>query len=82
MIFISFVEEIIMNPAYHDFIAGRIEVTHPEDSFHSEEIRFLTRKIRTFNRFRAKWDMKGVDKETLKNIEDTVERKFYDKINP
>jgi hypothetical protein len=65
--FISFVEEAVMNPAWAGFIGGRIEVT-PDNSksgHASEEIRFFTKDVKSFNQFRELYDFKEVDKTTL-----------------
>lgn len=70
-IFISFVEEAVMNPDYQGYIGGRIEVNYPGDHYHSEEIRFFTNEPGRFNDFRDKWDMKKItqdDLDTLKKI--------------
>ena len=81
-IFVSFVEEAVLNPEYEGYIGGRIEVRLPEDiAFHSEEIRFFTSHIKDFYRFRDTWDMRYVTEEQLNTIRDVVKEKFYGKIN-
>lgn len=77
-IFISFVEECIMNPDYQEYRGGRIEVSLPEDPWPSEEIRFFTKNVKDFYRFRDTWDMREVTKEQLDVIRTVVEEKFYD----
>jgi len=57
-----------MNPQYEGFVGGRIEVTRPGDFYHSEEIRFFTDKVESFNAFRDKWDMREVSEDELEEI--------------
>lgn len=79
-IFISFVEECIMNPDYQEYRGGRIEVSKPNDHYPSEEIRFFTKNVEDFYEFREKWDMKEVSKKELNSIRTIVKEKFYDQI--
>jgi hypothetical protein len=76
-IFISFIEEGIMNPTYHGYIGGRIEVSHPGDIYPSEEIRFFT-KDTEFYKFRDEWDMKNVALQDLRSLKRIVKEKYYD----
>lgn len=76
-IFISFIEEGIMNPKYHGFVGGRIEVHRREDKgYHSEEIRFFTDEVEKFEAFREEYDMKEITKEELKAIKAVVNLYF------
>ncbi len=78
-IFISFVEEAIMNPDYCGYIGGRIEVYRPEDEdkgYHSEEIRFLTNESERFNAFRDKWDMRKITQYDLNICRERVRLDF------
>ena len=77
-IFISFIEECIMNPDYYDYIGGRIEVGLPGEYFASEEIRFFTKSVEEFYKFREKWDMKEINKGELEEIRRVVKDKFYE----
>jgi len=77
-IFISFIEEGIMNPQYHGYVGGRIEVSKPDDYFATEEIRFFTKNTEEYYKFRERWDMKEITKGELEEIRQTVEEKFYD----
>lgn len=77
-IFISFIEEGIMNPQYWGYVGGRIEVSKPDDSFTTEEIRFFTKNTEEYYKFRDEWDMKEITKTKLEEIRKTVEEKFYD----
>ena len=81
LIFISFVGEGIMNPAYHEYVAGRIEVSRSEDIFPSEEIRYITKMVDEFRLFDDLWDMKHVTEEQLDFVRDMVESKFYDRVD-
>jgi hypothetical protein len=75
-IFISFIEEGILNPNYQGYIGGRVEVLLPEDPWSSEEIRFFTKKIEPFYQFRDKWDMKKISQKELKEIRSTITKEF------
>jgi len=78
MIYISFVEEMILNPDYTGYIGGRVEVHHPEDrGYHSEEIRFFTKNIEEFSIFRDEWDMRDVTNEELDFIRYIVKERWY-----
>ena len=77
-IFISFVEEAVLNSDYYGYIGGRIEVSHPKDHFPSEEIRFFTKNVDEFCVFREEWDWKGITKEQLGFVRDMVALKFND----
>jgi len=80
-IFVSFVEECVLNPEYQDCIAGRIEVSFPKDKlFPSEEIRFLTKKIDEFRTFRDEWDMTKISFRDLIKIRNMVTEMFNDGI--
>lgn len=73
MIYISFVEEAVLNPDYQGYIGGRIEVYRSKDcTFNSEEIRFFTKDIDGFNAFRDEWDMKEITPAQLAFVKDTV----------
>ena len=76
-IFVSFVEEAILNPQYEGFIGGRIEISYPGDHYPSKELRFFT-KDKGFYKFRDKWDMKNVSMSELHLIEKTVREKYYE----
>ena len=79
MIYVSFIEEAVMNPNYKGFIAGRIEVYISEDcGYHSEEIRFFTKNVKKFNAFRDKYDLKEVTKAKLETIRKTVQLNFME----
>ena len=75
-IFISFVEEAVLNPDYEGYIGGRIEVSRPGDVYQSEEIRFFTKDVEGFNRFRDKCDMREVSEYGLRQIRDIVNEKW------
>ena len=79
MIYVSFIEEAVMNPNYKGCIAGRIEVLRSEDrGYHSEEIRFFTKNVKKFNAFRDKYDLKEVTENKLKTIRKTVQLNFME----
>lgn len=76
--FLSFVEEAVMNPKYVDYIGGRVEVYRPDEQYAFREIRFFTKQIKGYDRFRKRWDMQTVFGWQLKRIERKIRRKFYD----
>jgi hypothetical protein len=78
-IFISFIEECIMNPDYEGYVGGRIEVTYTRDQFPSEEIRFFTNHVKEFYKFRDTWDMKNISRRELFQIKDIIKEKFNEK---
>ena len=77
-IFISFVGECILNPKYHGYVAGRIEVLRPDEIYASEEIRYFTKEVDEFYAFEDCWDMKSISEEELNYIKKEVETRFYD----
>jgi len=74
-IFISFIEECIMNPDYYGYVGGRIEV-YRKGPYADEEIRFFTDKVEKFNAFRDAWDMKDVNEEELQTIRKIAQSYF------
>ena len=75
--FISFIEEYVMNQLYEGYIGGRIEVYKPDDQFSNHEIRFFTKRIKTFRAFRESWDMKEITGKQLAYVEGKVKKEFY-----
>jgi len=75
-IFISFIEEAVMNPEYQGYIGGRIEVSHPGDHYPSEEIRFFTNNTERFYTFREKWDWKKITNDDLDILRKIVQLYF------
>ncbi len=78
LIFISFIEEAVLNSNYYGYIGGRIEVQRSNDQLPSEEIRFFTKNTEEFYEFRDRWDMKEVTEEQLDYIRDRVAFMFFD----
>jgi len=79
MIFLSFVEECILNPDYEGFVGGRLEIYINDDPYANDEKRFLTRKQEEFYRFRDRWDMKRVTPKQLETVISSLENKFNNK---
>jgi hypothetical protein len=73
---ISFTEESVMNPKYHDYIGGRMEVYVENEPFNVEEVRFFTKDIKGFNKFREKWECKDVSQEELDKLKDIITNSF------
>lgn len=76
--FISFVEEFIFNPKYQDHIAGRVEIYLRKSQYDIDELRFFTKKIKKFNRFRNKWDLEEVSEKQLKKIRKIIAKEFIE----
>lgn len=75
---LSFVEEIIKNPKYKGWAAGRMEVLKPNESAYSvDEIRFFTPENEEWAKFVDEYDCKDVDKDELDKITKIVQEKFY-----
>mgnify|MGYP000870000705 FL=1 len=74
--FISFVEEFIFNPKYQDYIAGRVEIYLRKSQYDIDELRFFTKKIKKFHRFRDKWDLEEVSEKQLEKIRKIIEKEF------
>jgi len=67
--FLSFVEECVMDPAYFDYVGGRIEVYEiGSEQYAIEEIRFFTKKQKAFYRLREKWDFEEVTAKELERL--------------
>jgi hypothetical protein len=77
-IYLAFTEEAVLNPKLAGYIGGRIEVYYPHEEYAREEIRFLTRKTRAFERFRFWYDSKEITWLGLHLVEWIVRRWFYD----
>jgi len=75
-IFISFIEEAVLNPAYQGYIGGRIEVSYPGDVYPSQEIRFFTKDVKGFCSFRDAWDMLDITQKDLDYLRKIV-REIY-----
>ncbi len=78
-IYISFIEECIMNSKYFEYRTGRIEVYTESEEYAYDEIRFFTKKRKEFMEFREEWDMRYISAEQLISIEKTVKEQFYEK---
>jgi hypothetical protein len=67
--FLSFVEECVMDPAYFEYVGGRIEVYEMgADKYAIEEIRFFTKKLKEFYKLREKWDFEEVTAKELERL--------------
>lgn len=76
--FVSFIEEGIMNPDYQGYIGGRIEIWVDDYEYDIDEIRFLTKDIKGFYKFRNKWDFKDINAKRLDELE-RITRELYQK---
>lgn len=67
--FLSFVEECVMDPAYFDYIGGRIEVYEiGSEKYALEEIRFFTKKQKQYHRLRDRYDFEDVTARGLERL--------------
>jgi len=79
---LSFVEEIIQNPKYKGWAAGRMEVLKPDESSYSiDEIRFFTPRNDEWMKFVDEYDCKDVNRAELDTATKMVKEKFYQRIN-
>lgn len=75
--FISFIEEGIFNPKYFDYAGGRMEVYLETEQYNIDEIRFFTKRNKSWNDFRDKYDFKDVSKALLSKITKEIQTKYY-----
>ena len=75
--FISFVEEGIFNPTYQDWVGGRVEIYSPDEKYAIDEIRFFTKRDKSWNNFREKWDFRNVTKKELQNLIKIIAQKYH-----
>jgi hypothetical protein len=67
--FLSFVEEGVMNPAYAGYVGGRVEVyDNGTDEYAIGEIRFLTKKLKEYDRLRGRYDFEDVTAKELARL--------------
>jgi len=62
-IFLSFTEEMVLNPAYAGFIGGRVEVYEQGGEYATDELRFFTNDADKFYKFRDKYDFKELNEK-------------------
>ena len=75
---LSFVEEIIQNPKYRGWAAGRMEVLRPDESAYSmDEIRVLTPRTEEWIKFVDEYDCKDINKAELDKVTEIVKNKFH-----
>ena len=74
---VSFIEEFIFNPAYSDYVGGRIEI-YGEGPYAEREIRFFTKRRDEFCEFRDRWDLQDLSEKQLKRFEFEVRAKYLE----
>ena len=74
--FLSFVEEMVFNPDFKNYVGGRVEVFIKEEEYDIEEIRFFTNRREEFRKFRNEWDFKDVSTKQLNQIRQIIQKKF------
>jgi len=64
------VEECVMDPAYFEYVGGRIEVYEIDSGNHYaiEEIRFFTNKQKEYHKLRARYDFEDVTAKGLERL--------------
>ena len=73
-----FVEEIIQNPKYKNWAAGRMEIRLPDENPHSiNEVRFFTPRNSEWAQFVDKYNGKDADKAMVDEVTKIVKEKFY-----
>ena len=70
--YLSFVEEMVLNPDYEGYIGGRVEVSTINEAYPIREIRFFTNDIAGFETFRNRWDLKHVTLKRLRLIDKQI----------
>jgi len=77
---VSFVEEMVMNPDFAGYIGGRMEVysNDPGTWYAEEEVRFLTKKREEFWEFRERWDFHDVTYDELDMLKKEIAEKYYE----
>jgi len=78
--FLSFVEEAVRNPKYKGYVAGRIEVYKEPGMYDIEEIRFFTKNLDEYFKFRKRWDLEEVSQTELDEIRGKVKKGFYEEV--
>lgn len=67
--FVSFIEEMVLNPEFKDCHGGRVEVTKDGDDYASEEIRFFVKEhLSEYYRLRDEWDWKELTPAQLDKL--------------
>ena len=51
-----------------------------EAIFNPKYLRFFTKKLNEWKKFRDKWDFKKVDDAQIEKIKDIVKEKYYDAV--
>jgi len=72
--FISFVEECVMDPAFFEYVAGRVEVYEigSDNQYAIEEIRFFTNKQKEYYRLRERYDFEDVTAKGLERLRKAI----------
>jgi len=68
--FLSFVEEYVMDPAFFEYVAGRVEVYEigSDNPYAIEEIRFFTNKLSAYHKLRDRYDFEDVTAKGLERL--------------
>jgi hypothetical protein len=82
--YLSFVEEMVMNPDYKDWVMGRAEVYDNEDrqdGYASDEIRFHTKNREEFWAFREEYDLIELSRKDCEAVIKEIEQRFQEPLN-
>jgi len=80
--YLSFVEEIVFNVDFEDWIVGRVEVYDYKkrpDGYAIDEIRFQTTNREEFWAFRDEYDLVEMNKKDCLEVIKEIENRFYEK---
>ena len=76
--YLSFIEEMVLNPDYDGYVGGRVEVSTINEAYPIKELRFFTKDIDGFNRLRDRWDIRRVTLKRLKWLDDKIGLDFWE----
>ncbi len=79
---LSFVEEVVRNPEYSGWIAGRVEIIKPGggSSYSIDEVRFFAPRNDEWTKFMDEYDGKDVNKAELDKVIKIVKEKFCHRV--
>lgn len=78
--YLSFVEEVIMNPDYFGHLGGRVEVWTQWSPYDVDEYRFFTNKTKEFYLLRDKYEFKNMTIWGLRKFKKMLENNYHEHI--
>jgi len=73
---ITFTEEVVRNPIYGGYIAGRIEVYDDESEYNIGEIRVLTDKVKEFEDWIKKYEERKISDNELDKVYSIIKKRY------